>query len=245
MKPKQRLRTLCLTACLSIAPNLAHATLIGLSPNLPTIDFSGSGTIDYNASSGILTITGQPSTLFSIDPFISSKILDADENTVRSLSISFHVDSNGNLIPDNTNQPDLIIIGAVDTNFDNITDYSGTLLTAKVMQFGYQNGTSGGDDTFDLKLGAIDGVLAYLYGGQSLASLVISEVSSAYNTPFNNSFNHNWQGQAKGVIGYIISASAVSVPLPSALWLWMGALGTLVSFVRNVKNTSTIPTPGK
>lgn len=235
MKPKQRLITLCLTATLSMTPHLAYATLVGLSPNLPTIDFSGSGTIDYNASSGILTITGQPSTLFSIDPFIFSDILDADENTARSLNITFHVDSNGNLLPNNTNQPDLIIIGAVDTNFDNITDYSGTLLTAKVMQFGYQNGTSSGDDTFDLQLDAIDGALAYLYGGQSLASLVISEVSSAYNSPFNNSFNNNWQGHAKGVIGFL--ASAVTVPIPPAFWLWAGALGATLSFVRRVKKS--------
>lgn len=233
MKQQPLLATLILAAALSITPQLASATLVGLSPNLPTIDFSGSGTIDYNASSGILTITGQPSTLFSIDPYIFSDILDADENTVRSLSISFYVDSNGNLIPNNTNQPDLIIIGAVDTDFDNITNYSGTLLTAKVMQFGYQNGASGGDDTFDLQLDAIDGALAYLYGGQSLASLVISEVSSAYNTPFNNSFNHNWQGQAKGVIGFLVSA--VAVPIPAAFWLWAGALATMLSFVRREK----------
>ncbi|OAI15049.1 hypothetical protein A1359_10080 [Methylomonas lenta] len=233
MKPQPLLTTLILAA-LSIMPHSASATLVGLSPNLPTIDFSGSGMIDYNASSGIVTITSQPSTLFSIDPFIFSNILDTDENTTRGLSITFRVDSNGNLIPNNTNQPDLIIIGAVDTDFDNITDYSGTLLTAKVMQFGYQNGTSGGDDTFDLQLDAISGALAYLYGGQSLASLVISEVSSAYNTPFNNSFNNNWQGQAKGVIGFLVST--VAVPIPAAFWLWIGALATTLSFVRRVKN---------
>lgn len=224
----------CIAAGMALAPNSAHATLIGLSPYLPTLDFSGSGTINYHAGTGVVSISGEPSALFSFDPFILSEIQNTVDNTPRALSIQFQVDNNGSLIPNSSNAPDLVLIGAIDIDGDSNIDYSGTLLTAKVSQFGFLDSTTG-DDQFDFSLDAIGGSLAYLYGNNNLASLVISEASSAYTNPFGGSFDTSWQGQAKGIIGLIPLPLTSPVPLPPSFWLWAGALASIIPGIKRIK----------
>jgi len=228
---------LTITAGIGLAPNSASATLIGLSPFLPTIDFSGSGNINYEASRGIVSVTAVPSILFSVDPFISIEIQNAVDNAPKSLLIQFQVDNSGNLISSSSSVPDLILIGSVDTDGDNLVDHSGTLLSAKVTQFGFLD-SANGDDRFDLRLDSIGGSLAYLYSDHNLASLVISEISSSYTNTFNGSFDVDWQGQAKGVIGLIPIESVSPVPVTPSFWLWAGALASFFPGVKFVKHRS-------
>ncbi|RLA21700.1 MAG: hypothetical protein DRQ62_09160 [Gammaproteobacteria bacterium] len=239
MKLQNPIHTLCLILGLAIAPSTSHALLLGLSPELPTIDFSGSGMIDYNASTGIINISGDPSTLFSVEPFIFAELQGVvGVDNIKNIKLKFQVDNSGNLIPSDISLPDLVIIGSIDMNGNGTTDHSGTLLTANVMQFGFLNGMSNGDDVFDLRLNSINGALAYLYSEQDLAARVISEVSTVYSNPFDNSFNADWQGQAKGVIGSTAptAGGTLSTPIPPAFWLWTGAIALILPSVRRNKN---------
>lgn len=228
----------CMIVGFGLIPASAQAALIGLSPFLPTLDFSGSGNISYQANSGVVSISAEPSTLFSFNPFIASEIQHALDNTPRALSIQFQVDNYGNLIPNNTLAPSLILTGSVDIDGDSVADHSGILLTANITQFGFLDNPSG-DDKFDLSLDSIGGSLAYLYAGQNLASLVISEASHTYTNSFSGSFNADWQAQAKGIIGLLPLESSAPVPVPPAFWLWAGALASLFPGIKRISNNKT------
>ncbi|MGB0126383.1 MAG: hypothetical protein WBP72_02005, partial [Rhodocyclaceae bacterium] len=52
---------------------------------------------------------------------------------------------------------------------------------------------------------AVPGVLAPLYTGKDLAVSVVSEVSTEFQTPFAGTFDSNFTGQAKGVLGTVDS----------------------------------------
>lgn len=236
MKLLYLVHSVCLSIALTI-PITSHATLLGLSPELPIIDFSGSGTIEYNANNGIVRLSADPSTLFSIDPFIFTPILGTGTNSIKSLNIQFQVDSLGNIITGNSTIPGLILKGSIDTNNDGVFDHSGTLLTAEVIQFGYQNGISNGDNLFDLRLNFLDGSLLPFYSNQDMAVRIISESSTEYSNPFNNSFTSSWQGQAKGVLGLTPSAPHTSVPITSPIWLWMSVLPVLFPPLRRAKQS--------
>jgi hypothetical protein len=238
MKSQPFTAIFCMIAGFSLIPTSAQATLIGLSPFLPTIDFSGSGNISYQANSGVVSINANPSTLFSSNPFIVSEIQNTLDNTPRALSIQFQVDNFGNLIQNNTLTPSLTLIGSVDLDGDNIADHSGILLTANATQFGFLDNPEG-DDKFDLSLNAIGGSLAYLYAGQNLASLVISEASHAYTNSFNGSFNADWQAQATGIIGLLPLEPSAPVPVPPAFWLWTGALASLFPGLKRIRHYKT------
>lgn len=207
MKTPNTFHILCLTAGMACASSASQANLLDLSPLEPTISFSGSGMIEYNASTGMVTLSGDPATLISSEPFLFGEILGTGTEDIKDISINFQVDANGAVIPGDMNSPDLVIVGSVDIDFDGIADYTGTLLTAEISQFGFLNGDASGDDSFDFRLNNIGGELAYLYSGLDLAISVTSEVSAEYSNAFAGSFNADWQGQAKGLIGAVAAAN--------------------------------------
>ncbi len=207
MTLKHSVSALLVATGMSLTPAQSHAVLLGLTPELPTIQFGGSGMIDYDAATGLVTISGAPSSVFSVTPLITGDILGTGPNDVKDISIAFNVNSNGAVVPNDANVPDMVITGSLDTDGDGTTDVSGTLLTAEVTQFGFINNKVGSNDEFDLRLHVTGGELASLYTGSDLAVVVLSENSSEYATPFNGSFAANWTGQTKGSIG---SASPVS-----------------------------------
>ncbi len=222
---------------LLITPSIAFSALLGLTPGLPTIDFGGSSDISFNAKSGKIRINASPNTFFSVSPFKFASVQDIDGNNRKHLDIQFLVNSQGQVIPGNSSVPDLILTGAIDMNGDGLIDYSGTLLTAQIWQYGFLNGSTGHHDVFDLRMNAIGGSLAGFYTESDLAVKVISENSVGYSAPFNGRFNTNWQGQAKGVIGsaMLTQPQPLPAPLPAAFWLWSGALTLLLPVFRKKK----------
>lgn len=185
-----------------LVPALSHAALLGLSPSEPTVDFAGSGIIDYNATTGVVLISGTPATLFQSSPFLFGEVLGTGVDDERIITVQFTVDSAGHLLSYGT-EPDLIIKGSIDVNFDGIVDYDGVLLAAKVIQFGFENGAGTAGDIFDLRLSNVSGALAPLYIGKDLAIRVDSEVSAEFPNAFNGSFGTSFTGQAKGIVGAI------------------------------------------
>jgi hypothetical protein len=187
----------------------AQAALIGLTPGEPTIDFGSGGIIKYDASTGLVTISGMPSTLFQSNPFVFGQIMGTSADNERLITIVFKVDSNGNFVGGNgTTDPDLMVKGAVDVNADGVIDYDGILLTANVTQFGFQLGSAGSASTFDLRLTGVSGLLASpFYPNTDLAIVVFSEQSTEFPNPFAGSFTASFTGQAKGTLG-------TTTPLP-------------------------------
>ncbi len=213
-----------------------QAALIGVTPGLPTISFSAEGMIEYQLHNNRISLNASPSSLFSISPFILQPIYDVNSQQSKSLELHFQVDQNGLLLPDNSNQADLLLSGAIDTNNDGIFDYSGTLLSADVSEFGFFNDPDNNDDIFDLRLNNVQGLLSYLYLDHSLEARIISENSVNYDNAFNNSFNNSWQAQATGVIGIgtVLDSTPTAVPLPAAIWLWLGALLSLLPSMKSI-----------
>jgi hypothetical protein len=189
----------------ALVPLSAEAALIGLTPGEPTIDFGAGGIIKYDASTGLVTISGTPSTLFQSNPFIFGQILGTSTDNESLITIQFKVDSNGNFLAGNgTADPDLIVKGAVDVNADGVVDFDGTLLTANVTQFGFQLGTAGAASAFDIRLNSVGGLLqSSLYPNTDLAIVIQSEPSTEFPNPFAGSFTANFTGQAKGTVGTV------------------------------------------
>lgn len=202
MVTSSRMRTALLAAVLATASGASSAALVGVTPAEPVIDFGAGGIIDYVATTGLVTVSGVPATLFQTDPLIVGPILGTGDEDEALLSVQFKVDASGALVPGGVAGADLVIKGSVDTNFDSVPDYTGTLLEAEVIQFGHQDNVDGsGIDQFDLRLNAVGGALATLYAGRDLAVTITSEPSTEYATPFAGSFTSDFTGPAKGVVG--------------------------------------------
>lgn len=205
MKRRNVLATCAMAAGIALAPPLSHAELLGLAPAESTLDFSGAGVIDYDATTGVVTISGIPATLFKSDPFIFGEVLGTGADDEKLVTVKFQVDGNGHFVS-GVEGPDLVVKGSIDTDFDGVPNYDGVLLQGEVTQFGFENGASGGDDVFDLRLqldGTTPGALSPLYAGKDLAISIVSEVSTEFPTPFSGSFATDFVGQAKGVIGTV------------------------------------------
>jgi len=189
-----------MAAGMAFASATSNAALLGVTPTEPTIDFGGSGIVDYNATTGIVTVSGIPSTFFRSDPFLFGQIAGATGDDESLITVQFKVDSAGNFVS-GVDGADLIIKGSVDVDFDSVADYDGILLQAEVTQFGFENGPSGGDDAFDIRFGSVSGLLASFYSSHDLALSVASETSTEFPNAFSGSFTTDFVGQAKGVLG--------------------------------------------
>ena len=187
----------------------ARAALLGLAASEPTIDFGGAGVIDFNAATGILTISGQPSSLFRSDPFLLAIVNGATADDEKLVSVQIKLDGNGTLVSGVTGA-DLSIKGAVDLDGDGVNDFDGILLQAEATQFGFLDGGQGGNDQFDLRFNAVSGLLAGYFAGSDLVMTVVSEISTEYSTPFAGTFTSDFTGQAKGLVG-------ITTPLQSPL----------------------------
>ena len=195
---------LLVAVCLSYAalsPTAAQADLLGLTADLPNINFGATGVINYDATTGTVTVSADPSNLFSLFPPINAYFIGTSAEDIKDITITFQVDSNGNVVPNDAQTPDLVVRGAIDFNGDGIKEGDGILLQAEVSQFGFLNGASGGGDSFDIRLNQISGALDYLYAGQDLAITIESAANTEYPIPFDGSFSANWQNQASGQIG--------------------------------------------
>jgi len=112
----------------------------------------------------------------------------------KGLDIRFEVGTGGRLIG-GVLGPDLIVWGVVDVELDGTPEYSGTLLTGEILQFGYlDTGTS--TDYFDMLFRATGGALLSLFDSDYIAVTVVSA-----NSTFTGTFAVPFSGGAAGNIG--------------------------------------------
>ena len=166
-------------------------SLLGLVPGVPQIAYDSSGTLNYNADAQELS--------FSIDatPLMFRESATSPPRMItppRDFLINVQVDNQGQLIG-GVDGPDLVITGNLDIDANGTVDYSGTLLTAEVTQFGYYDSGST-TDMYDFRFTPTGGELASFYAGKDIAMITNSEGST-----FTGDFTVNFSGYAKGAVG--------------------------------------------
>ncbi len=162
-------------------------TLLGVTPSFPTITYDSTGTVNYNATSHNFDLVASP-LLFKASAVAAPQVI----TTPRIFEIHVQVDASGNLIP-NLSVSDLVVTGTIVGN----PGLSGTILTAKVIAFGYQY-TGSGVDNYDFIAIPTGGTLFSMFAGQDVGLTVASA-----NSTFTNSFSTNFNGLAKGTIGSV------------------------------------------
>ncbi|HTQ39236.1 MAG TPA: SdrD B-like domain-containing protein [Pirellulales bacterium] len=161
-----------------------------MSPSFPIVQFDSTGVVDYNASTNVFSMTGSP---LSFKSSASSPIQPI--TSPRNVSIQIDVDNSGKLINDGQ-LVDFTVTGNIPAN----PSLSGTLLTGKIIEFGYAN-TGGGNSAFDFVAIPLGGTLFSMYAGQDVGITEASE-STTNSVPFTD-FTTNFHTGAKGTIGTI------------------------------------------
>ena len=195
MKPSMlKIKTLGLAIIASLslgAANTAKAELITLPAlSFPLVTFDNTGTTTFDPNTGILKTEALPiAGLFSAStpPRFINPVSGSE-----SVSINIEVDSSGNLIGGVAGD-DLLIIGEITDGDGNV--YSGTLLTAEVLEFGFQD--DGNNDLYNYTFSVTGGALAAHYPMGSIGISITSENSTF--TDFTSAF----EGGSKGTFGGI------------------------------------------
>jgi hypothetical protein len=197
-------------------PHTAAAALLGVSIDIPVISFDNQGTLNYDASTDLLSIDASP--LLYKDPSDTIFFFAAGG----TVNIDITVDSTGSLTGGVIGD-DLLVTGAVDT-------YSGTLLTAEVSQFGYFD-SGGPTDSFDFLFSITGGALATDFGGTG-ADLAVR--LSSEQSDFTGDFSVDFSGEAKGSMGPPPLPPQI-VPVPAAVWLFGSGLLGLLGIARRTR----------
>jgi protocatechuate 3,4-dioxygenase beta subunit len=162
-------------------------TLLGVSPSFPTVTYDSTGQITYNATTHEFDLTGSP-LLFRASASSPIQTITAP----RSVSMQIDVDNSGNLINDGQ-VSDFTVTGNIPAN----PSLSGTLLTGKIIEFGYQN-TGSGTAEFDFIAIPLGGTLFSMFAGQDIGITSASEGAFTFND-----FTTDFGGGAKGTIGSV------------------------------------------
>lgn len=201
MLTRRLLGSLLVAGAFAATPQ-AHAVLLGLTVNEPTIDVAAGSVITYNSTTGVVTVSGTPQLLQRTLPFLFGEFVGTSSDDEKLFTIQFRLNTSGQFVG-GVDGPDLIVKGAIDVNFDGVVDYDGVLLEAEVTQFGFQDGAPGANDRFDIRLGSVTGLMSSLFSGQDLSVSIDSEPSPDYPAPFADSFVTSWSAPAKAALGTV------------------------------------------
>jgi len=176
-------------------------TLIGIIPNFPLTKFDSSGALQYTAATQVFDVNATP---LSFQLNSSTAPTTITGTPTPHIEMDILVDNSGNLIGGNGHPNDFDMTGTVVVNSST---YSGTLLTGKVLQFGYQYNSGTSTSQFDFRFQTTGGSLQPFFVGMDMGVTMASENSSS----FTGSFANNFSGGAKGTVGPIS-------PLPTGVY---------------------------
>jgi protocatechuate 3,4-dioxygenase beta subunit len=175
-------------------------TLVGILPNFPLTFYNSTGQFNYQTSTEALDMTATPLAFMASAASTPTPITGPANVAIHAL-----VDHSGNLVGGNGN-PDFQMSGSVDANGDGIADYTGTLLTGKILQFGYQYNSGTSTAQFDFRFLCTGGSMSLLFAGMDIGVAMASENSNSFTGSFQTDFN----GGAKGTVGPVS-------PLPTSI----------------------------
>ncbi len=129
--------------------------LLGVQPGFPALFANSTGNVSYDSVNEDFVAVADP-LIFQETAVAFPTFLQAP----KSFSLNIKVDNTGTLIG-GTAGHDLIIEGAVDIDFDNIPDATGTLLTGEITGFGFEDSGPGSTtDTYDFRFTVTGGALS-------------------------------------------------------------------------------------
>ncbi|MEX2560496.1 MAG: SdrD B-like domain-containing protein [Pirellulales bacterium] len=166
--------------------------LVGIAGLLqfPVVTYDSTGTLAYDGSIDRLDLDATP-LLFRQS---AASPIRPVTGTV-DFKIQIQVDGSGSLLGGVAGH-DLVLTGDIDVDGDSIVDFSGTLLTGEVTQFGFAD--IGTTDSYDFRFAPTGGALAGLWAGKDIGVTTTSE-----NSTFVGTFAETFNGGAKGNIGAI------------------------------------------
>ena len=166
-------------------------SLLGISVDLPitTVLDGTPGSLHYTASAQTFDDSATPIRFITATgsvPIVGNK----DFQLHIKVDLSANPSSGSALA-------DVSLYGDVSLNNNNVFDYSGLLLTGKIQQFGYE--ADGAVSLYDFRFTPTGGALmAPYFTGQDIGLFITSEQST-----FTGTFNGDFSGATKGVIGAI------------------------------------------
>ena len=218
MNMKQGICLLGMGALVLTALPSARAVSIGVNPPYPMVEFDNitQNSIQYNPTTGTFTLSATPyGIVFSKNEpgtFIDSP---------NSLSITFKVDQNGNLVS-GSGTGGFNLQGAFDgaINGAPVND-SGVLLSGNVEKFGWQVTPSFLENVgyFDFDFSITGGLLANYFNGAD--AFVYS------STTFTGSFDTSFDGLSKGEVGLTYAGVPDGAPTGGLLGGVLLGLGLL------------------
>ena len=175
-----------------------QAQMLGLDLEAPTIQYNNTGRAEYDAATGILKVKA--------DPLFFKNTGIAIINPTKALNLQFKLNNDGSLNSGIAGD-DLVITGEVDVDGDGTVDFSGTLLTAEISDFGFAVPKPGQTtNAFEASFDITGGQLASLYGRKKLGVYLATE-SKASDAVFTGDFGASWSGGAKGKVGAIMGSA--------------------------------------
>ena len=188
-------------AAAMVLPLSASAQLLGVVPQAPNFDYNNGGVVNFDATTGNLVVNASP-TFWTEDGVTDTQIFAI--LTSPSVTMSVFVDTNCVLTNGDPSSDDLVVMGDIDSNFDFVPEYSGTLLTAEITDLGSLAADPVvGTANYDAKFVVTGGVLvdAGIYAvGDKVGMTITSEASN-----FNGACDVDHNGGSKGEIGIIPS----------------------------------------
>jgi uncharacterized repeat protein (TIGR01451 family) len=148
----------------------------------------------YTAGSQLFKFDSTPATA----RFSSADVAHLFSNAAVSVQATI---SNAGVLTGGVSGDDLKVTGAVTDQFGQA--YSGTLLTAKIVQFGYRE--LGSTDRFELRFVVTGGSMASQFAGKDLGIVVTGESST-----FNNSFAVSFSATGKFTMGSLPQACGIN-----------------------------------
>lgn len=206
-------RALIVLALSLLIAGSSHAASLGLSQikkATPDI-FSGFVTVNYNASTDVLTATGMA---FTLDAGSGPVNINAG-----SLSLNATINDSG-----------ILTLGSftIGGKIPSMGFNSGTLITATPTAFGFEPGPPA-SETLEFFLTVTGGDAAALYGGvgSKLTGLFLHD--SGYPGPGGsggaNGFSANFgSGQAAATSDFV-----AMIPLPASVWMALPIAGMIVA----------------
>lgn len=179
-------------ALATLGASLAQGQLLDLPRLSPAILGDNTGTVAYDPSSGILSLTTKALAYRAEDGGSSIPLFpDVFGTNLQTIQLDIQLDSSGNLvggIPGN----DLEVFGFYDNDGDFVPEADGLLIAGEIIEYGVEQ-ESASVDLWDFRIALTGGSLASEFGDADLYLRVVSETSS-----FTGDFTVAFSGENKG-----------------------------------------------